>query len=430
MTYDDEFLGRVESYLDEYEGSTPLPQAVREAIRVELPHTRQLYPPARVRRFRGMGIGQLAAAVVIGLAALVGWSLYSQQVGPPASPSPIPSSTLGALPVELRYQFLGPARDIPGTDDDGDRVVLDFRGTFFLVQLGPPGNTFYSQLSGLGEGQFRLESLDDLGLCRAGDAGGYSYSLDADGARLTIAGTDDCSAREDVIRGEFLRVGCKTQANYCLGSVPAGEYSSLIFEPRLESAFAARFGALTYTLTEGWANYEDHWGQYGLTPQSEYERYDGAGCYDCDGFYDTVDVLSDPAAADEDCRSAADGVGRGANDLLDWLSGHDGLSVSDVTNRQVDGLPATSFYLQASADWSGPCEDAPGQPRPEAVPVFFRDAAYQLGLSAGDRYHVTLVDLGDGHTVAVVVHGTQDAALEALVRQAMPIVESFEFPPR
>ena len=73
--------------------------------------------------------------------------------------------------------------------------------------------------------------------------------------------------------------------------------------------------------------------------------------------------------------------------------------------------------------------------RPRPAPagggaVFFRDAAYQLGLSAGDRYHVTLVDLGDGHTVAVVVHGTQDAALEALVRQAMPIVESFEFPPR
>ena len=49
MTHNDEFIGQLESYLDEYEGSTPLPEDVRDAIRAELPLTRQRPPwwPAR-----------------------------------------------------------------------------------------------------------------------------------------------------------------------------------------------------------------------------------------------------------------------------------------------------------------------------------------------------------------------------------------------
>ena len=37
----DEFIGLLGGYLDEYEGSTPMPEHVRDAIRADLPSTRQ-----------------------------------------------------------------------------------------------------------------------------------------------------------------------------------------------------------------------------------------------------------------------------------------------------------------------------------------------------------------------------------------------------
>ena len=44
MTREDQFIGQLERYLDEYEGITPLPEAVRDAIRAELPKTKQAGP--------------------------------------------------------------------------------------------------------------------------------------------------------------------------------------------------------------------------------------------------------------------------------------------------------------------------------------------------------------------------------------------------
>jgi hypothetical protein len=41
MTRDSDFIGIIEEYLDEHEGHTPLPDGTRNAIRAELPSTRQ-----------------------------------------------------------------------------------------------------------------------------------------------------------------------------------------------------------------------------------------------------------------------------------------------------------------------------------------------------------------------------------------------------
>ncbi|MEP7040954.1 MAG: hypothetical protein ABI864_05195, partial [Chloroflexota bacterium] len=96
MTHDDEFIGQLENYLDEFEGMTPLPDAVRDAIRAELPGTRQIGPLSRPNRngsrrlfhmSRNMRIGLAAAAVV--LVAIVGINLIPRtDVGPPITASP------------------------------------------------------------------------------------------------------------------------------------------------------------------------------------------------------------------------------------------------------------------------------------------------------------------------------------------------------
>lgn len=46
MTRHDDFTRQLEAYLDEYEGTTPLPTHVRQAVRAKLPRTKQVGPPS------------------------------------------------------------------------------------------------------------------------------------------------------------------------------------------------------------------------------------------------------------------------------------------------------------------------------------------------------------------------------------------------
>lgn len=99
MTRDDDFIGQVEAYLDEYEGMTPLPAAVRNAVRAHLPETRQLGRfGGPMRRFNFMSnnfVRAGIAAAVIVLAVVVGINFLPgpNTGGPPeatSSPSPAP----------------------------------------------------------------------------------------------------------------------------------------------------------------------------------------------------------------------------------------------------------------------------------------------------------------------------------------------------
>jgi hypothetical protein len=95
MTRDDDFIGQLEGYLDEYEGMTPLPDAVRNAVRAQLPNTKQTGPIAGLIRDLNMNnlsasvrYGLVAAVVVI--AAIIGFRLISNaNVG---SDEPTPTS--------------------------------------------------------------------------------------------------------------------------------------------------------------------------------------------------------------------------------------------------------------------------------------------------------------------------------------------------
>jgi hypothetical protein len=114
LTRDDDFIRQLEGYLEEFEGATPLPVSVRDALREELPMTGQVGP--RVRLTAGMGV----AAAVIALVAFIGFSLLpsSDSPGSVATPSALPSAlpVVGGIPrsgaIEPgRYMFRsGPPR--------------------------------------------------------------------------------------------------------------------------------------------------------------------------------------------------------------------------------------------------------------------------------------------------------------------------------
>ncbi len=116
MTRDDDFIGQLEGYLDEYEGSTPLPDEVRDAIRAELPSIEQRpawWPAWRFPEMNSFAKFGLAAAAVV-IAALLGFNyLVAPNIGGPGldDPSPTPTPSPQALTVSAgelaagTYQF-------------------------------------------------------------------------------------------------------------------------------------------------------------------------------------------------------------------------------------------------------------------------------------------------------------------------------------
>src|SRR6478672_7310474 len=68
MNGTDDFIGTLEDYLVEFEGVTPLPGRVKDAIHAELPRTRQAHARPGAARVFAM-LFQASAGVRLGLAA-------------------------------------------------------------------------------------------------------------------------------------------------------------------------------------------------------------------------------------------------------------------------------------------------------------------------------------------------------------------------
>ena len=413
------------------DGPAVLPDRVMDAIRDDVD---RIDVRAGLGSWRNpfMLRSMFAAAVVVAV-LLGGFAIYSAinqspDIGPPAeSSAPLPSDDgLSALPAELQYPFLGPAKPIDGMDRI-DRGDLDFQVNRVSYEVG--GRSAFASVPAITpDGDLRL-TTELPGVCAEGDAGTYPWSLSAGGTILTVeAGTDDCVVRASVMPGTYQRAACKSDDNWCLGELEAGDYVSHFFEPRPDGEWAARHGALAFTVPSGWAAYTDFPDIFGLTPADQYAAFDGQGCYDCPGDRDLISVLGRPGAATEDClETNVTGVGSSAADLVGWLAEHPGLITSEPESVVVGGLPATSVMIEASQDWTGTCD--PENPF-AAVPIFYRQDSWHWALNVGQRYHITLVDLGDGDTVAIVVDTADDADLDIFVETVRPIIESFEFPPR
>lgn len=95
MTGTDEFLARLEDYLDNAEGTTTLPDAARDGIRAELPITRQLGPLWGPLRIFAMATDlprstRYALAAVVAVVLLVAASVGVTIIGGPSEPTPLP----------------------------------------------------------------------------------------------------------------------------------------------------------------------------------------------------------------------------------------------------------------------------------------------------------------------------------------------------
>ncbi|MEO8639275.1 MAG: hypothetical protein ABI458_05090 [Chloroflexota bacterium] len=148
MTRDDDFIGQLEGYLDEYEGLTPLPDAVRNAIRAELPTTRQIGWLAKpMRRFNFMNSSMvrfgLAAAAIV-LVVLLGIRLLpGANVGSDATPTPEPTPTV--TPLALRPGLLEPGTYVMSNVDPPIRTSVQFTFTVPAGWSARPDDLYISK---------------------------------------------------------------------------------------------------------------------------------------------------------------------------------------------------------------------------------------------------------------------------------------------
>jgi hypothetical protein len=148
MTRDDDLIGQLEGYLDEYEGMTPLPAAVRDAIRAELPMTKQLGRfGAPMRRFDFMNnnivrVGLAAAAIVLVL--IVGIQYFSgRNVGNDASPTP--EASAAATPKLVPFGELEPGTYVMSNVDAPIRTTVRFTFTVPAGWFAKPDDLYISK---------------------------------------------------------------------------------------------------------------------------------------------------------------------------------------------------------------------------------------------------------------------------------------------
>ena len=148
MTRVDDFIGELEGYLDEYQGITPLPEEIRDAVRAQLPKTRQIGPFSGPMRYLSMITSLpasarygLVAAMVVAAAAL-GATFLGSNIGAPSNPTPtaLPLARPWGLPAAASLQagryvcanlFLDP--QIPSCSMGGPS---DYRTISFTVPDG------------------------------------------------------------------------------------------------------------------------------------------------------------------------------------------------------------------------------------------------------------------------------------------------------
>jgi hypothetical protein len=392
---------------------------------------------------------QVVSAVVAAVVVMVlgGILLARSDDVKVAAPTASPPATGVGVPGALRMVrpdgsfpdfavWLGGPRSLPGYAPQSGTGIRFTESTLAMSQYHDLERTLVvSSATGTEDGGLRVSVS---GPC-PGAVGDYRWSLSADGRRLTIAAVaDPCAARREALPGEWLKVACR-DPHPCLGDIAAGTYPSWSFGPRLRSSpdsHTPEYGALTYTVPDGWANAADFPGQLVLVKSSDYATYGPVGSID--GSAHEIVVASGPAMSDQtaDCeRKEVTSVDRSVQGFIDWLRAQPRIASSEPRAITVGGYPGQWIDVQVAPTWTGTCPDVPGG-TPTAIiltQVFdadrevdgrFVDADASWGLVGEEQMRLVFVDIGQGDVVLIWVDATDPERFEALVTDAMPIIES------
>lgn len=189
-----------------------------------------------------------------------------------------------------------------------------------------------------------------------------------------------------------------THGGVCLGSLEAGSYTTIAFQPEI-----------TYTVPAGWTNLEDLPGNFLLQKEDD-PRYLG--------IYQNVRA---PAECDE---VWADGVEGSVQDLLDWYAAHPGLIVSEPEDVTIGGLDGVWIDVSMDPAWDVTCPYSEGQP---VVPIIIGNGISSLHhvILPGFEERLYLLVWNEGNVTIEV--GSEGQSLGDWLEELSPIIESIQF---
>jgi len=430
-------------------GPNEAPDRVVAAVLQAAETTSQVRRPLLRPLWRTFPMTRLSiAAIAVVLVAVVGGGIMlsrggDQSVGGPAAtpaptttPSAAASASTGAATVSPRIQgtWMGGPRSLPG--------VVAGAGT--ALQLGP-ASLVVTQSAGAGQPGLSAQagSPDDGRLhvvtgtrdpagCAAGVAGDYTWALSSSGRTLTITPVaDPCAARASAITGDWLQKACKDTSDNCLGDLDPGSYKTQFLTPHLKhgQSWAPHYGAVTYTVPDGWANAGDWPSDFSLVPSAAYASFGPKGS--SDGTFHEIDIWAHPAATEQtpDCSSKEiTSVKPTVDGLIGWLQAQSRFVVSKATAMTVGGRPAKWVDVRLAPDWKGTCPDLPaGTPAGQILARAGGPANETLAMAGSEKMRFVFVDIGGGDVAAVVVDSSDPTRFDQLASDAMPIIESMTF---
>lgn len=195
----------------------------------------------------------------------------------------------------------------------------------------------------------------------------------------------------------------------CLGELDAGTYTTQVFET-----------PLTYTVPEGWSNYEDLPGNFIVVPPSGSLDGIDAGTADYVGVYDGI------AVADAECiERQQSGVDLTPAAMAAWFVEHEGLDTTSPTDVTVGGLEGVVVDLRIAESYTEGCpyEGYEGVPM---VPML-------IGAGPAEVHHVALGEnvtrlyLLEGQNGRVVAIEVSDVRGGAELGELDSIVGEFVF---
>ena len=185
--------------------------------------------------------------------------------------------------------------------------------------------------------------------------------------------------------------------------LPAGTYTSKSFTP-----------ALTFTVPDGWENSADSPAYLQLRPLGD----ENVG----------IHIFRNPVAMSQDrtCPLAVEpGVGPTSFDLVKWLRERPGLIVSAPGLATVGGLNGTVIDIGIVDGWKASCPFANGLP---AVPLFFQPPdGYRWVVAGDERLRLYVLDVPGGGLIIVDIDAFDGTRMNALLKAAAPIVNTFSF---
>lgn len=172
----------------------------------------------------------------------------------------------------------------------------------------------------------------------------------------------------------------------CLGPLSAGTYTTSVFQ-----------APLAYTVTDGWANYEDLPGNFLLMPPGASLEGGDAGTADYIGVYDGI-------AAAAGCEERPqEGVETTPQAIASFLADNNGVAAIGPTPVTIGGLDGVVVDLRLADGFTSDCPffDA-------AVPMITGDGLSQAGLhhvvSRDNNTRLYLLDGPNDRTIAIEVN--------------------------